>query len=49
MRLILARLLWNYDLELAEDSIGWDERNEFYMMYDKGPLYIYLKTRGSEE
>ncbi|PHH88684.1 hypothetical protein CDD83_7197 [Cordyceps sp. RAO-2017] len=38
MRLILARLIWQFDIELAQDSIGWDERNRFYMAIEKGPV-----------
>ncbi|KJZ77309.1 Isotrichodermin C-15 hydroxylase [Hirsutella minnesotensis 3608] len=48
MRLILARLIWEFDITLAEDSIGWDERNKFYMMYAKGPVKVYLRPRSKE-
>lgn len=45
MRLIMARLIWNYDIELLDESIGWDKRCEVYIVYNKGPLYIRLKPR----
>ncbi|KAL7946971.1 cytochrome P450 [Trichoderma barbatum] len=51
MRLILARLIWNYDIEVLEESLGWDHKCECYLAYKKGPLYIRLKPRkwGSDE
>ncbi|KAM6478604.1 cytochrome P450 [Trichoderma sp. SZMC 28011] len=45
MRLIMARLIWNYDIELLDESIGWDKRCEVYIVYNKGPLYIRLRPR----
>ncbi|KAM0260151.1 hypothetical protein ACHAQJ_002916 [Trichoderma viride] len=45
MRLILAKLIWNYDIELAEESAGWDKKCGCYILYEKVPLYIYLKPR----
>lgn len=45
MRLIMARLVWNYDIEIAEESIGWDKRCKCYIAFEKGPLYIRLKAR----
>ncbi|EHK46645.1 hypothetical protein TRIATDRAFT_90002 [Trichoderma atroviride IMI 206040] len=45
MRLILAKLIWNYDIEIAEESIGWDKKCGCYILYEKGPLYICLKPR----
>jgi cytochrome P450 len=37
MRLILARLLWNFDFELCDQSRDWmDQRT--YMGWEKGPL-----------
>ncbi|KAK1241885.1 hypothetical protein MKX07_007708 [Trichoderma sp. CBMAI-0711] len=45
MRLILARLIWRYDIELVDESIGWDTRSKVYIAWQKGPLYIRLKPR----
>ncbi|KAL7804862.1 cytochrome P450 [Trichoderma aethiopicum] len=46
MRLILARLIWRYDIELLDESIGWDAKCKVYIAWQKGPLYIRLKPRG---
>ncbi|KAI4864002.1 cytochrome P450 [Hypoxylon rubiginosum] len=45
MRLILARLVWNFDLRLAQHSQGWDKRSKMYILWEKGPLEVYLTPR----
>ncbi|KAK3984527.1 cytochrome P450 [Cladorrhinum sp. PSN332] len=42
MRLILARLLWNFDLELMPDSNKWNEQ-KVYTLWEKGSINIKLK------
>lgn len=44
MRLILAHVLWNFDLELATESTDWS-RQKVYAIWDKSPLYVKLKPR----
>ncbi|KAK0673247.1 putative isotrichodermin C-15 hydroxylase [Cercophora samala] len=41
MRLILARLLWNFDLELMPESENWSEQ-KIYMLWQKGALNVRL-------
>lgn len=45
MKLILARLVWNFDVKLAEESVGWDMRSKVYMLWEKGPIYVDLTRR----
>lgn len=45
MRLILARMVWSFDIRLAEESVGWDMRSKVYMLWEKGPIYVYLTRR----
>ncbi|KAF9891541.1 hypothetical protein FE257_004008 [Aspergillus nanangensis] len=45
MRLILARMIWNFDLELDPRSEGWLERNVLHFLWDKPQLYIRLIPR----
>lgn len=40
---MLARLLWNFDLVLAEDSEAWMETQKIYTLWEKGPLNVYLR------
>ncbi|KAK2596439.1 hypothetical protein N8I77_013329 [Diaporthe amygdali] len=42
MRVIPARLLWNFDLTIAEDSRNWQEQEEVYTLWLKGDLNRYL-------
>lgn len=44
MRVILARMLWNFDMELAPESDGW-EKQKVYTLWDKGPLMVKLSAR----
>ncbi|KAK4209464.1 cytochrome P450 [Rhypophila decipiens] len=42
LRLILARMLFEFDLALAEDSKNWIERQKAYVLWDRIPLNVYL-------
>ena len=44
-RLILARMIWNFDLMLDNDSKTWIDDNEVYMIWEKMPLNVYLTPR----
>ena len=43
MRVILARLLWNFDLELCAESEKWD-RQCTYTLWEKPPLMCRLRN-----
>ncbi|KZL75146.1 cytochrome P450 [Colletotrichum tofieldiae] len=43
MRIMLARLLWNFDLVLADDSKQWMETQKIYTLWQKGSLNVYLR------
>lgn len=45
MRIILARVLWNFDLRLAEQSRDWLGRQKIYLLWEKSPLYVYMTPR----
>ncbi|WDK16631.1 cytochrome P450 [Colletotrichum graminicola] len=47
MRVILARVIWNFDMEIAEDSRNWTEQ-ELFGLWKKGPLNVYLTPRKEE-
>ena len=44
MRLILARIIWNFDVELLPESQGWDQQKVF-VLWLKNPLFVKLKAR----
>ncbi|KAH7142088.1 cytochrome P450 [Dactylonectria macrodidyma] len=45
MRLILARIVWNFDMSLDARSEGWLQRNRAFTLWMKPNLYIYLTPR----
>ncbi|KAK0121704.1 hypothetical protein ONS95_009989 [Cadophora gregata] len=42
IRLIVARLTWEFDFELDEESMGWVEGIKVYTMYERPPLMCRL-------
>jgi cytochrome P450 len=42
MRLVLARILWNFDIELCEESRDWMDRLEVYTLWKKEPMMVKL-------
>jgi cytochrome P450 len=42
VRLILTKLLWNFDLRLGEKEWDWDSQKAF-LVWDKQPLYLELR------
>jgi hypothetical protein len=42
MRLLLAQLLYNFDLELSEESKDWSDQKVF-VLWEKKPLLCKLK------
>ncbi|KAL7952092.1 cytochrome P450 [Trichoderma barbatum] len=45
MRLILARILWNFDISLHPDSTNWLQENTAYALWKKPELKIYIKPK----
>lgn len=45
MRVILARVLWNFDLELCDESLRWNEHKS-YTLWEKPPMMCRLRERG---
>lgn len=41
MRLILARVLWNFDMELMPESSKWAEQ-KIYSLWEKGAINVKL-------
>lgn len=44
LRMTMCRLLWNFDLELHEDSRNWLKEQKTFNLWEKNPLHIRLKT-----
>jgi hypothetical protein len=41
MRLILAKVLWNFDLSLQQESENWSNQ-KMHLVWRKGPLMVNL-------
>ncbi|KAJ6037980.1 uncharacterized protein N7446_012256 [Penicillium canescens] len=47
IRTVFARLLWNFDLRISDESRSWIDQ-KIFLMREKGPLKVYLTPRGLE-
>ncbi|TLD08149.1 hypothetical protein PspLS_11983, partial [Pyricularia sp. CBS 133598] len=45
IRMILARLIWNFDIEISPQDKDWLERNKMYIFWEKPELRVWLKPR----
>ena len=45
MNLILVRVLFNFDLTLAEDSKGWMDNQKVFTLWMKPALNVYFRER----
>ncbi|KPM43740.1 Isotrichodermin C-15 hydroxylase [Neonectria ditissima] len=45
MRTILARVIWNFDMRLAEESKNWEAETRLYSIWEKPPMHVYLTPR----
>ena len=41
MRLILARVIFNFDMKIADESRNWIDQKVFNL-WNKGKLFVYL-------
>lgn len=45
MKLVLTKLLWNFDFELCGESKGWAETQRVFVLWEKRPLMVKLRKR----
>ncbi|KAK8061106.1 hypothetical protein PG997_015327 [Apiospora hydei] len=43
MRLILAKIVYHFDMRIAAESRGWLEGQKAFTVWDKPPLQVYLR------
>jgi cytochrome P450 len=46
MRLILSKVLFDFDLELQPESQDWIAKQKVYTLWEKAPLMVKLKEVG---
>ncbi|KAF2209113.1 hypothetical protein CERZMDRAFT_100860 [Cercospora zeae-maydis SCOH1-5] len=47
MSIIVARLLWSFDITVAEQSKNWKKELQGWVLWDKRPLWLNLKPRNA--
>ncbi|RMZ66223.1 cytochrome P450 [Pyrenophora seminiperda CCB06] len=47
IRSVLARLLWHFDWELCEESVGWHDQRSF-ILWDKPPLWLKISHKDDD-
>ena len=45
IRSILARLIWNFDMDLLEESANWADVQKVFVLWDKPSLMVKLRPR----
>lgn len=45
MRVILAKMLWTYDMELMNKDLDWDRDSRCYTLWRKPDLFIKFTRR----
>ena len=43
MRVLLARLMWGFEMVLDERSAEWGRGQDIFLVYDKPSLWVRLK------
>lgn len=43
MRLILANMIYNFDLTLADESKDWIAKQKAYPLWARGPLQVFVE------
>lgn len=43
--MLLAKMLWNFDMELPVEMKDWMNECKGYQIWDKGPLYVRLTPK----
>ena len=44
MRLLLTKVLFNFDLEMLTESQGWMENQQIFTLWQKTPLMVKVKA-----
>ncbi|OLN85229.1 putative sterigmatocystin biosynthesis P450 monooxygenase stcF-like protein 1 [Colletotrichum chlorophyti] len=45
LRIVLTKLLWNFDIELMDESKGWTSKQKIYLIWQKVPLMVRCHSR----
>jgi hypothetical protein len=42
---IIARLLWSFEITVSEQSQNWQDGLKGWVLWDKKPLWLHLRPR----
>lgn len=45
LRIILAKIVWKFDMELKDDTLDWVQANKNYVFWEKPALPIQFRRR----
>lgn len=45
LRIVLAKILWNFDLELVDMAEDWVSKQRIYLIWQKVPLMVRCRQR----
>ena len=45
LRLILAKILWKFDMKLMDDNLDWVKENKNYVFWEKPALPVQFSPR----
>ena len=48
-RLILARIMWNFEIEIAQQSQDWMQQQQSYLLWQKPALFAHLVSKRGRE
>ena len=48
MKLILTRIIWNFDLEIDVKDRNW-EKQDMFILWDKPALYARIRPRADKK
>ena len=43
--MVLARLVWNFDMEISQEDKDWVVDQKIYTVWEKPELHVWLKPR----
>lgn len=44
-RTVLSRMVWNFDMKLHPDSVGWLDRQKTYTTWQKDEMKVEIRPR----
>ena len=45
LRIVLAKILWKFDMQLVDDKLDWEKENKNYVFWEKPALPVLFTRR----